>query len=311
MKLGSTSLRSVQAFCAVARLGSVAAAGAELGVTPSACSHLIRDLEARLSTILFERAGGRTLKLTEDGRMLADQVGPAMRRIEDGLSTFGKRRVELRISTTSTFAMRWLVPRLVSFQTRHPDIELLVSTTTRPVDFAREAFDCAIRWGAGGWSEVDAEQLYEEELAPVCSPAMVQSGRLGKPADLRDVRLLHTRNVRDHWARWLKAAGLSGVNVEAGPTFETRSLGITAAIGQMGVAVIDPRLVEIEVAAGQLVHPFPPRLKLPTGYWLVWRRGRAVSRPLAAFRTWLKEQVEGRQPIFSASDAELRSAAID
>ena len=102
MKLASTSLRAVQTFCAVARLGSVAAAGAELGVTASACSHLIRDLEARLSARLFERAGGRTLTLTEEGRMLADQVGPAMRRIEDGLAAFGKRRVELRISTVST-----------------------------------------------------------------------------------------------------------------------------------------------------------------------------------------------------------------
>jgi DNA-binding transcriptional LysR family regulator len=292
MKLGSASLRAVQAFCSVARLGSVAAAGAELGVTASACSHLIRDLEARLGAILFERAGGRTLRPTEDGRLLADQLGPAMRRIEDGLAAFGKRRVELRISTTSTFAMRWLVPRLTGFQERHPDIELLVSTTTRPVDFAREAFDCAIRWGNGGWNEVEAEKLYEEELAPVCSPALVESGRLGKPADLRDMRLLHTRNVRDHWARWLAAAGVTGIDVEAGPTFETRSLGITAAIGQMGVAIIDPRMVEIEVAAGQLVHPFALRLELQTGYWLVWRRGRAVSRPLGAFRAWLREQVD-------------------
>lgn len=299
MKLGSTSLRSIQAFCAVARLGSVAAAGTELGVTASACSHLICDLEARLSTRLFERAGSRTLKLTEEGRMLADTMGPAMRRIEDGLAAFGKRRVELRISTTSTFATRWLVPRLGSFQARHPDIELLVSTTTRPVDFTREAFDCAIRWGTGGWPEVEAEKLYEEELAPVCSPALVQSGRLRKPADLRDVRLLHTRNMRDLWARWLDAAGLGGIDVEAGPTFETRSLAITAAVAQMGVAVIDPRLTEAEVAAGQLVFPFPPRLKLPTACWLVWRRGRVLSRPLEAFRAWLREQVAG--PVLPAS----------
>jgi DNA-binding transcriptional LysR family regulator len=188
--------------------------------------------------------------------------------------------------------MRWLVPRLAGFQERHPDIELLVSTTTRPVDFGREAFDCAIRWGNGGWDQVEAEKLYEEELAPVCSPALVQRGRLGKPADRRDLRLLHTRNVRDHWSRWLEFAGVKGIDVEAGPIFETRSLGITAAIGQMGVAVIDPRLVEIEVAAGQLVHPFPRRLKLQTGYWLVWRRGRAISRPLGAFRAWLREQVD-------------------
>ena len=296
MKLGSTSLRAVQAFCAVARLGSVAAAAASLGVTASACSHLIRDLEARLSARLFDRAGSRNLRLTDEGRMLADQVGPAMQRIEDGLAAFGRRRVELRISTLSTFATRWLVPRLASFQALHPDIELLIATTTRPVDFAREAFDCAIRWGQGGWREVEAEMLYKEELIPVCSPALTARGDLRKPADLRDVRLLHTRAVRDHWARWLDAARVSGVDVESGPVFESRSLAVTAAIGQMGVAVIDPRLVELEVGAGQLTHPFATRLQLDTAYWLVRPQGRAMSRPLASFRDWLRAEIDRPAP---------------
>jgi DNA-binding transcriptional LysR family regulator len=64
---------------------------------------------------------------------------------------------------------------------------------------------------------------------------------------------------------------------------------------EMGVVVIDPRLIEQEVAAGQLIVPFGPPLALETGYWLVWRRGPGTTRPLTAFRTWLAEELAGTE----------------
>lgn len=288
----ATSLRAVQAFCAIARRGSVAAAANDLAVTASALSHLLRDLEDRLGTRLFDRRG-RALALSEDGRVLADAIGPAMERIEEALAAFARRRVELRISTLSTFATRWLIPRLERFQSRHPDVELLVSTSTRPVDLTREAFDCAIRWGHGGWPGVSAHCLYREELAPACSPALMRDLRLDGPAALARARLLHARARREDWRLWLQAAGIEGIDTAAGPVFETRNLAIQAAIGRMGVAVVDPRFVEAEVAAEQLALPFGPRRALETGYWLVWRPDRGGARPLAAFRAWLADELNG------------------
>jgi len=60
---------------------------------------------------------------------------------------------------------------------------------------------------------------------------------------------------------------------------------------QMGIAIVDPRFIEAEVAAGQLVTPFGAPLSLETGYWLVWRPGRERFRPLGAFRRWLASEV--------------------
>ena len=281
------SLRALEAFCAVVRHGSMVQAAHGLGVTPSALSHLLRALEDRLGAKLLERSG-RGVVPSEEGLALADAVAPAMVAIATALEGFSRRRAELRISTLSTFATRWLIPRLARFQARQPDVELLISTSTRPVDLSREAFDCAIRFGTGAWPGVVAERLYTEELVPACSPALVEAG-LRRPTDLARARLLHARARRGDWDLWLTAAGVGGIDTGHGTVLETRNLAIQAAIGQMGTAVVDRRLIEQEVAAGQLAIPFGPVLPIASGYWLVSRAGQ-VGRPFSAFRAWLIEE---------------------
>jgi LysR family glycine cleavage system transcriptional activator len=287
-------LRAVQAFAAIARVGSVVGAARELAVSPSALSHLIRQLELRIGAPLFVRAG-RGLKLTAEGDQLAAVVVPALSSISDALGTFGRRGTELRISALSTFAVRWLIPRLSRFQTQHQDIEIFLSTSTRPVDLLQETFDCAIRFGRGGWPGISSDALYREELVPACNPLWLKSNGLRKIKDLARVKLLHARARREDWKIWLTAQHVSGINTHAGPIFETRDLTIQAAIAQMGIAVVDPRFIEAELAAGQLTMPFDLRLPLDTGYWLVWRPGRESGRPLAAFRAWLAREMTVHQ----------------
>lgn len=283
-------LRALQAFSAVARTGSVVGAAQELAVTPSAVSHLVRQLERRLGIALFARKG-RGLTPTLDGERLAATVGPALVTIDDALGALRRRSAELRISLLSSFAVHWLIPRLSRFQHQHPGIELLLSTSTRTVDLATESFDCAIRLGCGGWPAVMADRLYSEELVAACSPRWLAAHRLRGPPDLARGALLHARARRDDWVRWFDAAGVRGFTPRRGPVFETRALAIQAAVAQMGVVVIDPRFIEAELAAGQLTMPFPLRVPLDTAYWLVWRPGREAARPVAAFRRWLAAEV--------------------
>ena len=283
-------LRAVQAFGAIARAGSVVGAAQELSVSASALSHLIRQLERRLGAPLFVRAG-RGLKLSAEGERLAAAVVPALATIAEALNGFTRRGTELRISTLSTFAVRWLIPRLSRFQARNPDVEIFVSTSTRAVDLSLETFDCAIRFGRGGWNDVANQPLYMEELVPACNPQWLKANPLRNIKALARARLLHARARREDWSRWLTAQGTTGVDTRAGPVFETRDLAIQAAIAQMGIAIVDPRFIEAELAAGQLTLPFAQRLPLDTGYWLVWRRGKAIGRPLAAFRQWLGEEL--------------------
>jgi LysR family glycine cleavage system transcriptional activator len=288
--LTASPLRALQAFSAVARTGTVAAAAEELVVTASAISHLVRQLERRLGTALFTRKG-RGLALTADGERLAAAVGPALATIADALSVFVRQGAELRISTLSSFAVHWLIPRLSRFQASHPDIELLLSTSTRIVDLTTESFDCAIRLGRGNWPGVAAEELYREELVAACSPQWLAARRIRSPRDLTRAKLLQSKSRRNDWATWFKAAGITDFKSGGGPLFETRALAIQAAIAQMGVVVIDPRFIEAELAAGQLTIPFPLRVTLDTAYWLAWRPGREVTRPVAAFRQWLTAEM--------------------
>lgn len=291
--ISAASLRSLQAFTAVARAGSVVAAAEELSVTPSAISHLLRELERRLGVTLVRRQG-RGLALTDDGERLAASVGPAFTGISDALGEFVRRGSELRISLLSSFAMHWLIPRLGRFQSRYPDVELLLSTSTRLVDFTREAFDCAIRLGAGQWPGTGAELLYREELVAACSPRWASDGRLRSLQDLQRTTLLHSKARRLDWPRYFKAAGLGTSKItRRGPLFETRALAIQAAVARMGVVVIDPRFIEPELAAGQLIAPFTLRVALDSAYWLVWRPGRETTRPVAAFRRWLRAETPG------------------
>jgi LysR family glycine cleavage system transcriptional activator len=266
-------------------------AAEELSVTPSAVSHLVRQLEKRLGAALFVRKG-RGLTLTPDGERLAAAVGPALATINDALSGFMRRGAELRISLLSSFAVHWLIPRLSRFQAQHPDVEMLLSTSTRVIDLTTEAFDCAIRLGGGSWPGAAAEELYREELVAACSPQWLASRRLRSPRDLVRAPLLHSRSRRQDWQQWFHAAGVTDFKVGRGPVFETRALAIQAAVAQMGVVVIDPHFIEAELAAGQLTVPFPLRVTLDTAYWLVWRPGHESTKPLAAFRKWLAAEVK-------------------
>jgi LysR family transcriptional regulator, glycine cleavage system transcriptional activator len=284
-------LRALLAFATVVRTGSVAAAAEELAVTPSAISHLLRQFERRLGAALLVRKG-RGIVPTPDGERLAAAVGPALASIGDALDGFMRRSVELRISTLSSFAVHWLIPRLGRFQGRYPDIELFLSTSTRLVDLATESFDCAIRLGRGEWPGVAAELLYREELVAACSPRYLAARRIRSPGDLARATLLQARARRQDWARWLGAAGLRAVDVRSGPIFETRALAIQAAIAQMGIVAIDPRFIEAELASGQLTIPFPLRVPLDGAYWLIWRPGREAARPVVAFRRWLAAELK-------------------
>lgn len=285
-------LRALQAFDAVARSGSVVGASDAMAVTPSAVSHLLRQLERRLGARLFTRKG-RGLVLTPEGSRLAGAVAPALAAIHDALNGFIRRGTELRISLLSSFAVHWLIPRLSRFQGLHPDIELFLSTSTRVIDLEMETFDCAIRLGRGDWPNVMADRLYREELIVACSPKLLSSSRLRSPKDLLRATLLQARARPQDWDRWFRAAGIDNFKPGKGPVFETRALAIQGAIAQMGFLIIDPRFIEAELAAGQLVVPHPLRVALEEAYWLVWRPGRESTRPVAAFRRWLTAELAG------------------
>ena len=291
------SLNGLRAFEAAARHLSFTLAAQELNVTQTAISHQIRRLEEELGLKLFIRQS-RSLALTPEATDYLPGIRAAfqdLRTATDRLLRKDDDRV-LTISTLTSLAVKWLLPRLSSFQEKHPDIDVRITTSTELVDFRTSNVDAAIRYGQGRWPGLDAEWLMAEHLFPVCSPKLLTGDRaLRQPEDLAHATLLHTSSTIDDWRLWLTAAGLPAhLSQNRGLTFDLAFMTIQAAIDGLGVAMGHTAYVADDVANGRLVVPF--NVSMPSaGYYFVTPQDRPTTPKLNLFRDWLTA-VSAQQP---------------
>jgi len=290
-------LNAVRAFEAAARHLSFTKAAQELSVTQAAVSHQVKALEERLGVRLFQRRH-RSLLLTVEGQRYFPEVQRAFELLRDATARIAREESKgvFTLSTISSFAARWLVPRLGKFVAAHPDIDLRLATSQRLTDFAREQVDAAIRYGAGDYPGLAATLLMTEELYPVCSPDLIARLPLRKPEDLRHHTLLHDDGVEE-WAQWLAAADVTGVNNDQGHWYRDSSLLLQAAIAGQGVALGRSVLAAEEIAAGRLVRPFDWSLPSTNAYYFVCPKSSMHRGKVVAFREWLlAEAAHGDHP---------------
>lgn len=282
-------LNAIRAFEAAARHGSFVKAAAELGVTAGAVSQQVRTLETRLGRRLFRRQV-RGVALTEAGRSYRAGVSDALDRLAAATDALigRKERPSLRLTVLPAFAQKWLLPRLPRFHERHPRIDVDVSAEPEVVDFAAADFEIGIRYTDGNHPDLRVDLLFEDGLVPVCGPALLEGPRmLRKPADLAQHVLLHDREWKGDWPRWLAAAGVTGIETAYGPTFTLYSMAVEAAVSGLGVLVGHTALIGEELASGQLVAPFDLLVPAPHAHYLVspkWVERRPAVR---AFRAWI------------------------
>jgi DNA-binding transcriptional LysR family regulator len=279
-------LNALRAFEAAARHLSFTRAADELNVTQAAVSHQVKALEARLGVKLFRRLT-RSLRLTDEGQALAPDLREAFARMAEAIERMGARgtRGTLNVSTVVTFALNWLVPRLARFQAIHPEIEVRLSTSMKMIDFAREDFDLAIRFGKGNWPGLRSDKLFDDEITPLCGSQL--KDRLKRPEDLRSVTLLQESPNPVDWSTWLDAAGLSGINAKKGPQFDSTRIAVEAAMEGLGVAIGPPGLFKDELARGRLYQPFKLTVKNGAAFWVVCPASAAERAKIKAFRAWI------------------------
>lgn len=290
-------LGSLRAFEAAARLESFKRAAAELGVTPTAVSHQIRQLEAGFGVALFARQT-RKVVLTVEGRALY----PSLREAFDQMATAVEavRRPPTRrmatLSATVAFTAKLLVPRTASFRALHPGWDLRLHASDDPVDLQAGEADAAIRYGLGPYPGLAALPLLTDSFAPVCSPHL----GLREPLDLLDATLIHfewgpqAKKVSvPSWRSWIEQAGLAGIDAEAGITFNDESSAIQAAIAGQGIALLSTALVAAELASGALVQPFfGPELP-GLRYDLVYPGGAETWPQVTVLRSWVMSEIAG------------------
>lgn len=219
MKRRLPSLSALRSFEAAARLQSFKLAAEELSVSATSISHQVRALEETLEVRLFLRKT-RAVELTQEGRILLQATGNGFDTIAAGVERLRReQRRSVTLSTTPSFAARWLVPRLASFNAGHPDIALNIQASNSPVDLAGGAADLAVRGGGGHFTGLHARRLLQAGFAPVASPRL----KLRKASDVARHPLIHfdwQRGLKSAitWDKWAKAAGVM-LDVSAGRAF--------------------------------------------------------------------------------------------
>jgi LysR family glycine cleavage system transcriptional activator len=290
-------LKAVRYFESAARHLSFSKAAEELNVTHSAISHQIKALEEWIGQPLFERTG-RALRLTEAGRQFLPPVRSAFRQLTEAAEDLrqANRGGPLTVSVLPSLASKWLVPRLFDFRSKHPEIEVRISATDRVEQIGQGGIDIAVRYGRGRWPGVEAELLLQDDLFPICSPALLQGDvQLKQPSDLQHFNLLNDSTWEaarfDFWHQWLAQAGVTGLELKGGFSFNYSNLLVQAAIDGLGIALGNTLLAGDDLKAGRLVKPFDITISLDTAYYIVYVRDALKRAKIRAFRDWLVDQI--------------------
>lgn len=284
-------LSTLRSFEAAARLLSFSRAADELHVTHGAVSRAIQNLEDYLGVRLFQRKT-RSVQLTPSGAAYAIAVRDTLERLAAATAAIARQHSNavLNVSTVDSFVSKWLLPRLYRFREAHPDTDLRLSASIKLADFVNDGIDIAIRYGLGRWPGVKAELLMKEELAPVCSPKLLEGPHpLKSPADLKHHTLIHD-DFQIDWAMWLSSASVEGVNAHRGPRFESSVHAVQAAVQGEGVVLGRSALVADDLKAGRLVKPFTLSLSSDLAYYVVYPASSVQLPKIRAFRDWLFEE---------------------
>ncbi len=298
------ALNAIRAFEAAARHENFSRAADELFVTHGAVSHQVRGLEEALGVKLFVRNGKR-LCLTTTGARYAQQVRTALMMLADATRDVraSDRDRRLVISMLSSFAARWVTPRIGSFIERHPEIDVELQSTNGLTDFSRDDVDLAIRFGFGVYPGLHVEPLLDEVFFPACSPNL-NGGKLPHtPADLVHYTLL--RSDDELWRPWFDAAGLDALTEpKRGVLYQDSSNLLQAAIDGQGIALVRRSLAVHELLAGRLVRLFDIDGPSPWNYFFVCPRSSLDTPRVQAFRTWLLLEVERFRMLCGELDAQ-------
>lgn len=293
------SINGLQAFEAAARHLSFARAADELGLTPTAISHRIRNLEAELGVVLFRR-GHRAVTLTEEGARIARDLSESFDCLKMSVAKLRQcGAAHLTLLAPPSFASLWLLPRLPKFQERFPDIHLTLLPTDVP-DLERNDADAAITFGCASDQTLKTDCLFENRLVPVCSPNFARRhGALDAPEAISNALLLHVMDGSVQpplpgWQDWLRAASASQLGALDGVCFGACHLAIEAARLGHGLALGVSTLIADDIQSGALTAPFERSLPIPQTYALTYPPEHATRPALRSFRSWLLGYAQSR-----------------
>lgn len=287
-------LRSLQAFEALGRLGTVAKAADELCVTPGAVSQQIQSLSDFLGVPLFVREG-RGVRMTDQARVYFELITDGFERFRDAKKVFDRHRGSptLVVSALPSLANLWLMPRIYAWQQANPHIDIRLEVSQHEDDLTQGDVDFRLTYGRGARLHLHGQDLFTDEAVPVCSPAFrAENGPLETPADIANSRLLHIDWRPDHaggigWPDWCKQAHVPYQKDDNGAAYGFSVLAVEAAIADQGVLLGQKCFVMGELRTKRLVALSDIAIPMPEPYAVAWS-DMALRKPDGrAFLDWL------------------------
>jgi DNA-binding transcriptional LysR family regulator len=290
-------LNALRVFEVAARTGSYAAAGTELGLTHGAVSRQIAALERWLGQRLFVRIG-RRMVATPAARAFATEVSLSFDRVVNAAEACGRldaRRI-LRVSAPTTFALRWLIPRLEHFHSQRADIEVAVTTTTTLHDELRGGFDVAIRRGSAerdAWPQHRAIPFLDEADTLIMSPALFERRPVRRLDDIASHVLLSSETRSGDWTDWLDRAGIRHAADQRRRVFDHFFVTLQAVVDGFGLGIGPLPVLQADLAAGRLLAPFPAIAVPRKSYVALVPFDADKTSTLTSFIEWLVAEGTG------------------
>ena len=292
-------LDSLRIFAKVAELASFSRAAEQLALPKARVSTAVQQLEARVGTQLLHRTT-RVVRLTEDGRQFLERCRQLLADAEQLQAMFvhspAALRGRLRIDLPTVLAREHIVPRLPEFLAAHPLLELGLSTTDRLVDVVHEGFDCVLRVGALGDSDLVAQRLGQLRMINCASPAYLHAH--GTPHSLDDL----DRHRLVHYAGSLSTTG-AGWEYHDGQRYRTRPMRCTVAVNGtdafqsacvagLGLIQVPANGVRARLQRGELVEVLPQHTAAPLPVSLLYPQRRHLPRRVQLFMAWLTQVLQ-------------------
>lgn len=284
-------LNALRAFEVAARTASYADAAAELGVTHGAVSRQIALLESWLGQRLFTK-DGRRMVATPMARIFASEVGLSFDRLAVAAQACGRpgaKRI-LRVSAPTSFAMRWLIPRLGRYHADHPHVEVAVTTVSTALEALRGGVDVAIRRGVARddvWPQHRVVPVLDDVDTLIMSPALFARRPIREPGDIEGHTLLASETRAGDWTNWLEAAGLQHLAGLPRQVFDHFFVTRQAVEDGLGIGIGSLPMLAIDVASGRLMTPLPEIRVQRTGYVAIIPREADAENLYSDFVDWL------------------------
>ncbi|WP_130908017.1 LysR substrate-binding domain-containing protein [Pseudomonas sp. Sample_16] len=285
-------LKAIQAFEQTARFGNVARAAELLDLTPSAVSHQLAKLEAMIGRQLFLRTA-RGVTLTPVGEQYLTEVSGILH----SLAVATERATSdvsldcLRLHSSPSFGLLWLMPRLEQFRQSHPDIQLNLSCSYESLHFSRDKIDVDIRHGMPNWPSYEVRTIRNERIAVMASPKLLATRSVRTVADLLDSQLILSEATLIKWPQLFAQQGVSRPEKPYTLSFDRSYMTLEAASHGLGFALESTLLAQDYLARGALVEVAPELSATITAHHLVFPRAHANFPRVRRFLEWMQKEL--------------------